>query len=129
MSKGCLERAVSYAKSRVQFGHPIGFFQQIQFKIADMASRLSSVSFMFYKTVEAYENSTGNSQELAMANYLAKQTALLTVGETLQIHGGYGYMKEMGLEKYYRDAQALELIGRSTEDSKIYIAEQYLGVL
>jgi alkylation response protein AidB-like acyl-CoA dehydrogenase len=129
LSQGCLERSISYARQRVQFGHPIGWFQLIQFKISDMISKIEAMRLLLYKSVTEYDRGIRDSKSLAMASALAKDVALQTVNEMMQIHGGYGYMKETGIERFYRDAQSLELFGYSREELKTQIAKEVLGRL
>lgn len=129
LSQGCLERSISYARQRVQFGHPIGWFQLIQFKISDMISRIEATRLLLYKSALEYDKGIRDRKSLAMISSLAKDVALKAVNEMMQIHGGYGYMKETGIERYYRDAQSLDLFGYSREELKTLVAKEVLGKL
>jgi alkylation response protein AidB-like acyl-CoA dehydrogenase len=129
LSQGCLERSISYSRQRVQFGHPIGWFQLTQFKIADMLGRIEAVRLLLYKTSLEFDRGVRDRKNLAVTSALAKDIAMQVVTEAMQIHGGYGYMKEMGIERYYRDAQFLELFGDTKEDLKTLVAKDVLGKL
>lgn len=129
LSQGCLERSIIYSRQRVQFGHPIGWFQLIQFKISDMISRIEATRLLLYKSALEYDQGIRDRKSLAMTSALAKDVAHQAVNEMMQIHGGYGYMKETGIERYYRDAQSLELFGYSREELKTLVAKEVLGKL
>ena len=129
LSQGCLERSIGYSRQRVQFGHPIGWFQLIQFKITDMLNRIEALRLLLYKVSLDFDRRLRNRKSFAMTSALAKDVAMQVVSETMQIHGGYGYMKEMGIERFYRDAQFLEIFGYSREDLKTFVAKEVLGKL
>jgi alkylation response protein AidB-like acyl-CoA dehydrogenase len=125
-SQGCLDRAVKYAKQRVQFGHPIGWFQMVQFKIAEMATRIEASRSMCYKAARKFDLGKKDRRLLSMAGWFSRETAAIATAETLQIHGGYGYMKELDIERFYRDVQFLEFFGASREKEKVRVAEDSL---
>jgi alkylation response protein AidB-like acyl-CoA dehydrogenase len=126
-SQGCLEKSIKYSKERVQFGHPIGWFQLIQFKIAEMATRVEAARNLCYKSAWDFDHG-GNDQKFnSMTSWFSKEVAASVASEALQIHGGYGYMKDLDIERFYRDVQSLELFGVSREREKIGIAREILG--
>ena len=126
-SQGCLEKAIKYSRERVQFGHPIGWFQMIQFKIAEMATRVEAARNLCYKSAWDFDHE-GKDQKLhSMASWFSREVAVNVTSEALQIHGGYGYMKDLDIERFYRDVQSLELFGTSREREKIVIARDLLG--
>lgn len=126
-SQGCLEKAVKYSRERTQFGHPIGWFQMIQFKIAEMATRIEAARYLYYKAAWEFDHG-GNDKELrSMASWFSKEAAVNVTSEALQIHGGYGYMKDLDIERFYRDVQSLEFFGSSREREKMVIAGDLLG--
>jgi alkylation response protein AidB-like acyl-CoA dehydrogenase len=126
-SQGCLEKAVKYARERVQFGHTIGWFQMIQFKIAEMATRVETARNLCHKSAWDSDHQ-GKDQKLhSMASWFSREVAVSVTSEALQIHGGYGYMKDLDIERFYRDVQSLELFGTSREREKIAIAKDLLG--
>jgi acyl-CoA dehydrogenase len=126
-SQGCLEKAVNYSRERVQFGHPIGWFQMIQFKIAEMATRIEAARNLCYKAAWEFDHGRKDRKALSMASWFAKEAAVSVTSEALQIHGGYGYMKDLDIERFYRDVQSLEFFGSSREREKIVIARELLG--
>jgi alkylation response protein AidB-like acyl-CoA dehydrogenase len=122
-----LEKSIKYSKERVQFGHPIGWFQLIQFKIAEMATRVEAARNLCYKSAWDFDHG-GNDQKFnSMTSWFSKEVAASVASEALQIHGGYGYMKDLDIERFYRDVQSLELFGVSREREKIGIAREILG--
>ncbi|MGD0917165.1 MAG: acyl-CoA dehydrogenase family protein [Thermodesulfobacteriota bacterium] len=126
-SQGCLERAIKYSRERVQFGHPIGWFQMIQFKIAEMATRIEAARNLCYKSAWDLDHGGKDKRIHAMASWFSREVAVSVTSEALQIHGGYGYMKDLDIERFYRDVQSLELFGVSREREKIALAKEMLG--
>ena len=126
-SQGCLDRAIKYSRQRVQFGHPIGWFQMVQLKIVEMATRIEAARNLFYKAAEQFDQGKKDRRLISMANWLAREAAEVSTSETLQIHGGYGYVKDLDIERFYRDARFLELFGVSSQREKLRVAEKLLG--
>jgi alkylation response protein AidB-like acyl-CoA dehydrogenase len=126
-SQGCLEKAIRYSRERVQFGHPIGWFQMIQFKIAEMATRIEAARNLCYKSAWDFDQGGKDPKIHSMASWFSRETAINVTSDALQIHGGYGYMKDLDIERFYRDVQSLELFGASRENEKIGIAREILG--
>jgi alkylation response protein AidB-like acyl-CoA dehydrogenase len=126
-SQGCLERAVKYSKQRVQFGHPIGWFQMIQFKIAEMATRIEAARSMCHHAARQFDHGRKDRKTLSMASWFSRETSSVAAAETLQIHGGYGYMNELDIQRFYRDVQFVEFFGASREREKLRVAEELLG--
>jgi alkylation response protein AidB-like acyl-CoA dehydrogenase len=126
-SQGCLEKAIKYSRERVQFGHPIGWFQMIQFKIAEMATRVEAARNLCYKAAWDFDQGGMDLKIHSMASWFSKEVAVRVTSEALQIHGGYGYMKDLDIERFYRDVQSLELFGATREREKIGIARKILG--
>jgi len=88
-SQGCLERANKYSRQRAQFGHPIGWFQMVQLKIAEMATRIEAARNLCYKAAEQFDHGKKDRKMLSMANWLSREVAEITTSETLHIHGGW----------------------------------------
>ena len=128
-SQGCLERAIKYSRQREQFGHPIGWFQLIQFKIGEIATRIEAARNLCYNAAEQFDQGKKDPVKLSMSSWFSRESAIIAAAETLQIHGGYGYMKELDIERFYRDVQFLELFGTSRESEKIRVARTLLGKL
>ena len=126
IAQGAYDAAVAYSKERIQFGKPIGFQQAISFKIADMATKLRCARFLVYSAAELKEAHAPYGMESAMAKMYASDIALEVTNDALQIHGGYGYMKEYAIERIYRDQRITELFEGTSQVQKIVIAGQLL---
>ncbi len=124
------QAALEYAKTRVQFGQPIAKFQGIQWMLADMATRIEASRLLLYNAALAKDRAkeTGGryTKEAAMAKLYASETASWVTDLAIQIHGGYGYMKEYPVERYYRDARITRLYEGTSEIQRIVIADQIL---
>ncbi len=123
IAQGALEVAVQYTKERHQFGMPISSFEGIQFKIADMATRVEASRGLVYgvaKTVDA-GGQKDVSRESAMAKLFASDTAMYVATEAVQLFGGYGYMKDYPVEKYFRDAKITQIYEGTNEIQRLVI--------
>jgi len=127
ISQACLEASVEYARKRVQFGKPIGSFQLIQEKIAEMATALEVARTFAYKVVWMVQQGRKVTKEAAMIKIFASTMVTRATNEALQIHGGYGYIQEYPLERYLRDARLLEIGAGTTEIQKLIVAREVLG--
>ncbi len=130
IAQGAYEAALAYAKERHQFGRPIAEFQGIQWMLADMATRIEAARLLTYQAALAKDRAkkTGErySKEAAMAKLFASETAVWVTQKAVQIHGGYGYIKEYAVERYYRDAKITEIYEGTSEIQRIVIAHQIL---
>jgi len=130
IAQGAYEAALAYAKERHQFGQPIAEFQGIQWMLADMATRIEAARLLTYQSALAKDRAkkTGErySKEAAMAKLFASETAVWVTNKAVQIHGGYGYIKEYAVERYYRDAKITEIYEGTSEIQRIVIANQIL---
>ncbi|MFC1474725.1 acyl-CoA dehydrogenase family protein [bacterium] len=129
ISQACLDASLDYARTRKQFGKPIGSFQLIQEKIAEMAAALEIARTFAYKVVWMVEQGMKVTKEAAMIKLFASTMVTRTTNEALQIHGGYGYMREYPVERYLRDARLLEIGAGTTEIQKLIVAREMLGRL
>jgi alkylation response protein AidB-like acyl-CoA dehydrogenase len=124
--------AVQYARERQAFGGPIGQFQMIQQKIADMKTRIEASRLLIHNAVQAKQRAheTGGryTLEASMAKLFASETAAFVTDETLQIHGGMGYSKELPVERYYRDARITRIYEGTSEIQRMVIARNELGL-
>ncbi|WP_459838802.1 acyl-CoA dehydrogenase, partial [Halanaerobaculum tunisiense] len=127
IAQRALDESVQYAKEREQFGRSIGKFQTIQFKIAEMATKIEASRNLVYKAALAKDNQKVFSKEAAMAKYHASDTAVEVAREAVQIHGGYGYMREYPVERLYRDAKITEIYEGTTEVQKMVIGGELLS--
>ena len=126
IAQGAFDAALAYAKTRHQFGQPIGSFQAIQWMLADMNTRIEAARLLTYQAALAKEaaKKTGArySREAAQAKLFASETAVWVTNRAVQIHGGYGYMKDYPVERYYRDAKITEIYEGTSEVQRMVIA-------
>ncbi len=126
LAQGAYEAARRHAVGREQFGHPIASFQAIQFKLADMATRIEAARWLTYRAAWLKDGGAATTRESAMAKLLASETAVRVAEEGVQIHGGYGFVKDYPAEKFFRDVK-LTTIGEGTSEiQRLIIARQYL---
>ena len=125
IAQASLDRSLQYAKERQQFGKSIGSFQAIQFKIADMAMEVELARNMVLKAAWLKDNGKPFSKEAAYAKLFATETAVRAADEAIQIHGGYGYMREYEVERYLRDAKLLVIGEGTSEIQRLVIARQH----
>jgi alkylation response protein AidB-like acyl-CoA dehydrogenase len=130
IAEGAYEAALAYAKERHAFGQPIAEFQGIRWMLADMATRIEAARLLTYQAALAKdrvkESGERYSKEAAMAKLFASETAVWVTNKAVQIHGGYGYIKEYAVERYYRDAKITEIYEGTSEIQRIVIANQLL---
>lgn len=124
IAQAALDKSLAYAKERKQFGKSISSFQAIQFKLADMALEVELARNMVYKAAWLRDNGKSFAKEAAMAKLFATETAFRSANEAIQIHGGYGYMREYEVERYLRDAKLLEIGEGTSEIQRLIIARQ-----
>ncbi len=134
MAQGAYECSVKYAKQRKQFGKPIGDFQAIQFKLADMAMEIEAARLLTYKAawladraIAAGDYDARITTESSMAKLYAGEVAVRVANEAVQIHGGYGFIKDYPAEKYYRDVKLCTIGEGTSEIQRLVIARQILG--
>jgi alkylation response protein AidB-like acyl-CoA dehydrogenase len=124
IAQASLEKALAYAKERKQFGKPISNFQAIQFKLADIAMEVELARNMVYKAAWLKDQGKPFTKESAYAKLFATETAFRAANQAIQIHGGYGYMREYEVERYLRDAKLLEIGEGTSEIQRLVIARQ-----
>ena len=122
LAQGCLEESVRYANEREAFGRPIGAFQGLQFKVADMQIRVETARLAVYKAAWLKEQGRPYKAAASLAKVHATDIAVTCAREAVQIHGGYGYMEEFPVARYYRDAKVLEIGEGTNEIQRILIA-------
>lgn len=127
IAQGALEKAIQYAKERKQFNQPLAHFQATQFKLADMAVKIEIARNYVYKAAWLKDQGRPFTKEAAIAKYYASEMAMEVCDEAIQIHGGYGYMREYEVERYMRDAKLLEIGEGTSEIQKLVIARHILG--
>lgn len=126
LAQGALDCAMRYAKQRYQFGRPIAEFQAIQFKLVDMATEIDAARLMTHRAAYLKQQGSSVTTEAAMAKLMASEIAVKAAGESVQIFGGYGFIKDYPAEKYYRDCK-LTTIGEGTSEiMRVVLARQLL---
>ncbi len=126
IAQGAYEKALAYAKERRQFGKSISSFQAIQFKLADMALKIELARNMVYKAAWLKDRGRHFSMEAAMCKLYASEICMEVTSQAIQIHGGYGYMKEYHVERMMRDAKLLE-IGEGTSEVQRIVISRLIG--
>jgi len=122
IAKGALDCSVKYAKERHQFGQPIGNFQGIGFKLADMATEIQAAELLLLQAADMKERGVKMTKESAMAKYYASEVGVRCSTEAVQIFGGYGYSKEYPAEKFYRDSKLCTIGEGTSEIQKLVIS-------
>jgi alkylation response protein AidB-like acyl-CoA dehydrogenase len=128
IAQASLEASMSYAAGRKQFGHAIAEFQAIQFKIADMATKIDAARLLTWRAASLRDSGKEHTTESSMAKLFASEISVEVAMEGVQIHGGYGYLKEYPVERYLRDSK-LGTIGEGTSEvQRLVIARELLGL-
>jgi len=127
LAQACLEAAVNYAKERVQFNKTISQFQGIRWMIADMATQIEAARLMTFNSAAMRDRGENFTAAASMAKVFASEMANKVAYLAIQIHGGYGYIKEYPVERYYRDARVLTLYEGTSEVQRIVIANHVIG--
>jgi acyl-CoA dehydrogenase len=128
MGKRALERAVRYAKERVVFHRPIGMNQGIQFPLADSAAKLETAELMVYKAAWLYDHGRPCGKEANIAKYMSAETCFEAADRAMQTHGGYGYIKDYDVERYWRECRLFRIAPISQEMVLNYVGEHVLGL-
>jgi len=127
LAQGAYDLAAAYARERQQFGQPISKFQAIQFKLADMATEIEAGRGLVYKAAWLKDQGRPFAQAAAMAKLYTGELAHRAANQSLQIHGGYGYMDEYAISRLYRDQKVLE-IGEGTNEVQRLVIARHLGL-
>ncbi len=129
IARAALEAAARYATERQQFGEAISQFQIIQFKLADMATRITAARTLLHAAAAAKERGERITRFSSMAKLFASETAMWVTNEAVQIHGGYGYVTDYPVERHFRDAKVTEIYEGTSEIQRIVIARDLLAVV
>jgi butyryl-CoA dehydrogenase len=126
VAQGAFDKALAYAKERQQFGEPIANYQAIQWFLADMATYIDAARLLTYRAAQLQDKGLPYVKEASMAKVYAAETASFVTNKALQIHGGYGYVSEYPVERYFRDARILEIYEGTSEMQRMTIARQLI---
>ncbi|MEM3928128.1 MAG: acyl-CoA dehydrogenase family protein [Archaeoglobaceae archaeon] len=127
IAQGAFDRTVNYLKQRKQFGQPIGAFQALQHRIADLKAQIEAVRLLVYKAAWNWDNKKVDPAVTSMAKYLAGKLAVKVCDEAVQMHGGYGYIAEYEVERFMRDAKITEIYEGTKEIQLNTIARGIFG--
>src|SRR5262249_28576959 len=126
IARAAYEKAVAYSKERRAFGVPISNHQAIQFMLADMAVEIDAARLLTLRAAHMKDRGVRHSQESAMAKLFASEMSSRVTHKAIQIHGGYGYTTEFGVERHYRDARITEIYEGTSEIQRLVIANGIL---
>lgn len=126
MAQGAFEASVRYARDRQQFGRPIVEFEAIQWKLADMAAGIDAARLLTFRAAARADQGLRVTRESSMAKLAAGETAVKVAGEAVQIHGGYGFIKDYPVEKFYRDVKLCTIGEGTSEIQRLIIAREVL---
>jgi alkylation response protein AidB-like acyl-CoA dehydrogenase len=127
LAQACLDAAISYAKQRIQFGRPISQFQGLRWMIADMATQIEAARLLTFNAAAMKDRGENFSAAASMAKLHASEMANKIAYQALQIHGGYGYIKDYPVERYYRDARVFTIYEGTSEIQRRVIANKVIG--
>lgn len=128
IAQGALEASIKYSKERHQFGKSLSQFQGIQFKLSDMATEIAAARLLISKAAFQKDNNMEINLSAAMAKYYASEIATKATNEAIQIHGGYGFLKDFPVEKLYRDVKLMTIGEGTSEVQKMVIARNILNM-
>ena len=126
MAQGAFDASVKYSLQRKQFGQPVSEFQAIQFKLADMATGIEAARLLTYKAAFLKNQNERATKEASMAKLYASEVGVRVASEAVQIHGGYGYIKDYPVEKFYRESEICTIGEGTSEIQRLVIARQLL---
>jgi short-chain 2-methylacyl-CoA dehydrogenase len=124
LMQGCLEQSVKYASERQAFGRPIAGFQAMHFKIADMKVAVENARMATYRAAWLKQQGRPYKAEAAAAKLYASEMAVTVAREAVQVHGGYGFMEEFPVARFYRDSKVLEIGEGTSEVMRILLARE-----
>ncbi|NNF78882.1 MAG: acyl-CoA dehydrogenase, partial [Rhizobiales bacterium] len=126
-AQASIDRAIDYMQERKQFGKPLAAFQALQFRIADMATELEAARLLLYKAAQMVtEKHPDATQFAAMAKRLATDTGFEVVNQALQLHGGYGYLRDYPIERYLRDLRVHQILEGTNEVMRLIVSRALL---
>lgn len=126
VAQGALELAISYVKKRKAFGGALSHFQGIQFMLAEMATRIEAARSLYWRAAHTVDKGKPDPMLISMAKWNAGDTAVYVTNQALQLHGGYGYISEYDIQRFYRDAKIVEIYEGSKEVEKAIIGAELL---
>ena len=129
IARGALEEALKYAKGRTQFGKPIAELEAIQWMLADMATEIEAARLLVHRAARLKDTGRSFVKAASQAKLYAAETAMRATARAIQIHGGYGYIKDYPVERYFRDAKLCEIGEGTSEIQRMVIAKELLRTI
>ncbi|WP_018133027.1 acyl-CoA dehydrogenase [Effusibacillus pohliae] len=126
IARAAFDAALAYTKQREQFGKPVAEFQGVQFMLADMATRIEAARLLVYRAAMLRDQGLSCKKEASMAKLFATDTAMAVTTDAVQLHGGYGYIKEYPVERYMRDAKVTQIYEGTNQIQRIVVAKNLL---
>ena len=126
IAQGCIDQTLPYIQQRIQFGRRISQFQNTQFQLADMATKVKAAQLLVYRAAVAKKTQKTYSVEAAMAKLYAAEVAMEVTTKAVQLHGGYGYTREYDVERMMRDAKITEIYEGTSEVQRMVISADLL---
>ena len=126
IAQAAFEAARDYARQRTAFGHPIADFQGLQWMLADMRTRIEAARMLTWRAAALKDAGQPHSEEASMAKLFASEAAMWVTTKAIQVHGGYGYMREAAVQRYFRDAKITEIYEGTSEIQRLVIARHLL---
>ena len=126
IAQGALEESIKYARMRKQFGKPIAEFEAIQWMLADMATEIDAARLLVYRAAQLKDGGMPFVKAASEAKLYAAETAMRATAKAIQIHGGYGYLRDYPVERYFRDAKICEIGEGTSEIQRMVIAKELL---
>jgi acyl-CoA dehydrogenase len=127
LAQGAMEQAIKHVRERKQFAKPLASFQATQFKIAEMATRIEAGRTLYQKAAWLLDQGRVNPSLISMAKWFTGETAVRVADEALQLHGGYGFIGDYNIERFYRDSKIVEIYEGTKEIEKMVVARALLG--
>ena len=127
IAQGAFEASLNYAKERKQFGKPIASFQAMQWKLATMKMEIDAARWLIYQAAERIDRGQPDSRLCSIAKLYSSEAAVRATNEAVQIHGGYGFIKDYPAEKFYRDVKVCTIGEGTSEIQRLIIARHLLG--
>ncbi|MBI3997828.1 MAG: acyl-CoA dehydrogenase, partial [Armatimonadetes bacterium] len=127
IARACLEEATAYVQQRQQFGRPIAEFQAVRWALADTATRLEAARLLTYRAAALRSTGEPCAREAAMAKVFASETAMFAAHKAVQLFGGYGYIQDYPVERYFRDAKITEIYEGTSEIQRVVISRHLLA--
>jgi len=124
LAQGCLEHSIRWANQRCAFGQPISRYQAVSFQLADLKARIDAARGMVFRAAALKDSGKPITEAAAEAKLIASELAVHAADVAMQVHGGYGYMEESGIPRFYRDAKILTIGEGTSEILKLVIARQ-----